>query len=120
MCCVEGNIYLVGGDDGDDEDDDRVTQYNPRTNIWSNMPSLQVGRGGHSVCTLDNKIFALGGCGVSDTTCEMLDLSDDDPQWKYIAQMNFRHGDGGAVEIEKKIMFWVRVVIFLMVLKCMM
>ena len=93
MCCVEGNIYLVGGDDGDDEDDDRVTQYNPRTNIWSNMPSLQVGRGGHSVCTLDNKIFVLGA-DYGGTACQMLDLSDDDPHWRNIANMNNNHYDG--------------------------
>ena len=63
------------------------------------MPSLQQERYGHSVCALDNKIFVLGG--GDDTTCEMLDLSDDDPQWKYIAQMNSGHG--GAVVIERKI-----------------
>ena len=75
MCCVEGNIYLVGG-----YDDRRVTEYNPRTNTWRNMPSLQQGRDGPSVCTLDNKIFVLYGV----TTCEMLGLSEDDPQWRYI------------------------------------
>ena len=73
MCCVDGNIYLVGGF-GDDR---RVTEYNPRTNTWRNMPSLQQGRDGPSVCTLDNMIFVLGGYG--HTTCEMVDLSDDDP-----------------------------------------
>ena len=72
VCCVEGNIYLVGGFGSD-----RVTGYNPRTNTWRNMSSLQQGRLGHSVCTLDNKIFVLGGW--CKTTCELLDLSDDDP-----------------------------------------
>ena len=33
----------------------------------------------------------------------MLDLSDDDPHWKYIAQMNSNHYGGGAVVIEGKI-----------------
>ena len=33
----------------------------------------------------------------------MLDLSDDDPQWRYIASMNTRHLNGVAVVIEKKI-----------------
>ena len=66
------------------------------------MPSLQQGRRfGHSVCTLDNKIYVLGG-GVGDT-CEMLDLSDDDPHWRYIAQMNSNHTDAAAVVIERKI-----------------
>jgi len=97
VCCVEGNIYLVGG-----HFDRRVTEYNPRTNTWRNMPSLQQGRVGHSVCTLDNKIFVLGG-GYNNTTCEMLDLSDDDPHWRYIAMMNSKHYGDGAVVIEGKI-----------------
>jgi len=97
VCCVEGNIYLVGGSR---YGDGRVTEYNPLTNTWRNMSSLQQGRLGHSVCTLDNKIFVLG----NDTTCEMLDLSDDDPHWRYIAHMNKVHfGGGGAVVIERKI-----------------
>ena len=105
MICLEGNIYLVGGYSVDDEDHgDRVTEYNPCTNTWRNMPSLQQGRVGHSVCTLlDNKIFVLGGDAGYGTTCEMLDLSEDDPHWKYIAEMNSGHGFGGAVVIEKKI-----------------
>ena len=44
-------------------------------------------------------MFVLGGYG--GTTCEMLDLSDDDPHWRYIAQMNSGHG--GAVVRERKI-----------------
>ena len=91
---------VVGGEDR------VVTKYNPRTNTWRNMPSLQQGRGGPSVCTFDNKIFALGGYGDggSVATCEMLDLSDDDPHWRYIAQMNSRHDFGAAaVVIERKI-----------------
>ena len=81
--------------------DDRVTEYNPRTITWRNMSSLQLGRGGHSVCILDNKIFSLGGYDFGD--CEMLDLSDNDPQWIYMAEMNKKHYDGGAVVIEKKV-----------------
>ena len=38
-----------------------------------------------------------------DNTCELLDLSDDDPNWRYIAQMNSGHGGGGAVVMERKI-----------------
>ena len=78
MCCVEGYIYLVAGT----RYDRRVTEYNLRTNTWRNLPSFQQERRwGHIVCTLDNKIFVLGGVDDNGdcTTCEMLDLSDDDP-----------------------------------------
>ena len=79
----------------------RVTEYNPYTNTWRNMPSLQQGRYGPSVCTLDNKIFVLGD--GDDTTCVMLDLSDDDPHWRYVANMKSVHKYGSIVLIEKKI-----------------
>ena len=63
------------------------------------MPSLQQGRYRPSVCTLDNKIFVLAGDNI---TCEMMDLSDDDPEWRYIAKMNSKYY-GNAVVVERKI-----------------
>ena len=101
VCCLEGHIYLLRGY----SQDRRVTQYNPLTNTWRNMPRLRKMRrhGGHSVLTLDNKIFVLGGLGCG-TSCEMLeDLHDDNPEWRYIADMNIKHYSGGAVVIERKI-----------------
>ena len=92
----------MGG--GGDYYDRRVTKFSPLTNTWTNVPSLQEGRYyEHSVCVLDDKIFVLGGGGGSDPTCEMLDLSDDDPKWRYIADMNSGHTGGAAVVIERKI-----------------
>ena len=98
MCCAEGNIYLVR----EDYAEEIVTKYNPQTNTWRKMPSLKR-RSGASVCSLDNKMFVLGDGNYGSTTCEMLDLSDDDPQWRTIADMNRKHWHGGAVVTENKI-----------------
>ena len=87
---------------GGGSNDDRVTEYNLGTNIWKDMPSLHQQRWRHSICTLDNKIFVLGGSAY-DRTYEMLDLRDDDPQWRYVAKMNSGHYGGGAVVVEGKI-----------------
>ena len=54
------------------------------------MSSLQKARWGHIVCTLDNKIFVMGG-SYDAATCEMLDLNNEDPQWIGIADMNIIH-----------------------------
>ena len=79
-----------------------MTEYNPRTNTWRNMPSLHQARGLYSVCTLDNKIFVFAS--DDDTSCEMLDMSDDDPHWRYVAEKNRRFNNvDHAVVIEKKI-----------------
>ena len=54
---------------------DGLIEYNPPSNTWRVMPSLQDKRWRRdsSVCSLDNKIFVLGG----DTkTCEMIDFSE--------------------------------------------
>ena len=70
------------------------------------MPKTQQNRYGHNICGLENKIFVLGGRtinGATNTTCEMLDLNDNDPHWKYIASMNSDHFNGFAVVIEKMI-----------------
>ena len=84
---------------------DRLIEYNPSSNTWRVMPSLQDKRWirDYSVCSLDNKIFVLGGYGGGDDTCEMLDLSDDDPQWRFIADMDSEHYSGGAVVLERRI-----------------
>ena len=63
------------------------------------MPSLLAER--YNCNDNDNKIFALGS-GCIGTTCETLDLNDDDLQWRYIAQMNSGHY-GGALIMERKI-----------------
>ena len=101
---MEGNIYLVGGTGtANNPDNGKVTEFNPRTDTWRNMPSLQQMRLDHSVCTLDSKIFVLGNLFL-DGACEMLDLSDDDPHWRYVAEKNRRFNNvGHAVVIEKKI-----------------
>ena len=99
VCCVDGNIYLVEGREGGlwgcVANYTIVTEYNPRTNTWRVMPRLQEGRCGHSVCTLDSKIFALGG--YRTTSCEVLDLGEDDPKWRFIASMDSDHSHSGGV-----------------------
>ena len=64
------------------------------------MPSLQRKRSLFSLCTHGNKIFVLGGGSAS---CEMMDLSEDNPQWRSIANMNGGYHGGGAVVMGDKI-----------------
>ena len=93
----------MGGILGRGGEDRRVSEYNPRKNTWRNMPGLQKRRySDNIVCTLDTKIFALGG--QVGTACEVLDLSGDNPHWKFIASINSKRRKGGvAVLGERKI-----------------
>ena len=98
VCSVEGKIYLVGG--GSAGERRKVTEYNPCTDTWRNMPSLQLERDGQvGVCTLDHKIFVVG----ADNTCEMLDMGEKDPEWKYIANMKGQHHDASIAILDRKI-----------------
>ena len=62
---ADGRIYVVGGTplfSSSSEPIDRVQVYDPRTDSWSNGPSLNVARHGHAVvATPDGKIYAIGG-----------------------------------------------------------
>ena len=73
-----------------------VKEYNPRTNTWRNVQSLQQKRCGHSVCTLDSKIFVLGGgavvverkiyvMGSVTTDVDVYDVNQD--QWNNVTNI---------------------------------
>ena len=58
-----GFIYAIGGKTNDDKDSDSsVEQYNPQTNTWTYLSSMNEARREHCVCVFCEKIFVIGGC----------------------------------------------------------
>ena len=106
LCFVDGKIYLVGGRGHSvhGREGRLVTEYNPCTNTWRSMPILQQRRSPvhSSVCSVDTKIFVVAG-NDKTASCEMLDLSEEYPKWRYIAAMNRSHKGGGIVPFDKKV-----------------
>ena len=96
LCSLDDNIYMIGNER-------RVVEYNPRSKTFKYLPRLQEGcKGGHSVCAVDNKIFVVD-CD-KHPSCEMIDLNDENPQWKYFADTKTSDHEGGElVVVEKKI-----------------
>jgi N-acetylneuraminic acid mutarotase len=62
---VGGKIYAVGGQTIDatslDGRDYRVDVYDPSTDVWSPETNMSVGRSGHCVVMVNDKMYAIGG-----------------------------------------------------------
>lgn len=66
---------------------------------WQPLPSLQHPRSCHGLCYMEGKVFACGGMGNPEygygidqfdltASCEMLDLTSNDPQWHAFPKLN--------------------------------
>ena len=68
----------------------KVSDYNPRSKNWRRLPSWK----------RDNRLYVLGHGGFRS---EVLDLSDDNPEWRKIANTNSGYDYGAIVMIDRKI-----------------
>ena len=76
-----------------------ISEYNLYTKTWRILEFSQLYRyDEHDICTLDNKIFSW-----CNNKMLVLDLDDDEAQWRYIAGMNKRHFFGVPVMLNRNI-----------------
>lgn len=76
----DGRVLVAGGGGGVSN----VEIYNPTTQTWSNVASMQEGRNGHSATLLSNgKVLVVGGTSSSgySTTAELYDPTTN--TWSY-------------------------------------
>ena len=82
--------------------DKRISEYNPRTNTWRKLPDMRYGEH-DAICTMDNKIFAIGGYDPLENA-EMLDLGDNNvSDWTEIANCGRGHYEPGVAAMDGKI-----------------
>ena len=66
---VNGKIYVIGGTDTTCCPPSKlfclVEEYDPVTGVWTKKADMPTSRIGASLCTVDKKIYAIGGCGLS-------------------------------------------------------
>ncbi len=82
-----------------------VRRYDPASGEWSALPSLPKGRSSHDAFISGDRIYVAGGWtmrGPDQTskwsmTVDVLDLSDDEPQWRSIPAPFFRRALAVAV-----------------------
>jgi hypothetical protein len=76
---ANGKLYVAGGAGNGLAELGSVEVFDPTTNAWSFLPSLQQPRAGLGLAVVGTKLYALGGSSPffphSVATFEVLDLS---------------------------------------------
>ena len=98
MAVVRGRVYAVGGFNGSLRVR-TVDQYDPTSDTWTSIASMEARRSTLGVAVFNDMIFAVGGfdgsCGLN--TAELLDLSVTGSQeWRPIASMSTRRSSVGV------------------------
>ena len=98
MAGVRGRVYAVGGFNGSLRVR-TVDMYDPTSDTWTSIASMEARRSTLGVAVYNDMIFAVGGfdgsCGLN--TAELLDLSATGSQeWRPIASMSTRRSSVGV------------------------
>ena len=82
VAALDNKIYVTGGCDGYDDGDfcgrwslSSVDCYDPDSNTWSRMASMNIARRGHSLVSLHGRLYAFGGWKVD--SLEVFDPDND-------------------------------------------
>ena len=96
---INGELYVVGGREGDDLSIDAVERFDPTRGRWDRLAPLPLGVGGLSVVTAAGMVVAIGGGddGESWVTPATWGLDPDEDRWQRLADLDVaRHGHGAA------------------------
>ena len=66
VAALDNKIYVTGGYDDGLQPMSRVDCYDPDTNTWSQMANMNIARHGHSLVSLQGRLYAIGGDWVDD------------------------------------------------------
>ena len=97
-------IYVIGGlrknIDGKDIPSKTVELYDPVQDNWSYVGELNIERWGHAACTLQGKVFVVGGMDATDEavlSIECYDPSTD--KWTIVSEIKDKLGQHSLVAI---------------------
>ncbi|XP_006871369.1 PREDICTED: kelch-like protein 4 [Chrysochloris asiatica] len=106
VAAYNGFIYVVGGHDAPASNhcsrlSDYVERYDPKADAWSTVASLRIPRDAVAVCSLGDKLYAVGGYDGHTylNTVESYDAQEN--EWKEEAPVNI--GRAGACLIVVKL-----------------
>ena len=102
MVSTNGKLYVAGGYGSNlGQPLKSVECFYPTTRVWTTIAPMNEARGNLGLAVLGNKLYAIGGDGLSSVEC--LDLSIPDGQWTPVASMTMPRFDFGAVVTGGKI-----------------
>ena len=61
VAALDNKIYVTEGQDDNEQTLSSVDCYDPDTNTWSQMANMNIARRGHSLVSLDGRLYAIGG-----------------------------------------------------------
>ncbi|MFS1514157.1 M56 family metallopeptidase [Chengkuizengella sp. SCS-71B] len=91
---IDGKIYVVGGYGYDGEDYRYLSNlevYNPQTNTWTPLASMNQARGHHHAEVINGKLYVMGGFGNQEDYNVLSSVEMYDPQtdtWTQLTSMN--------------------------------
>ena len=97
-CYADKFIFVIGGLTPENPLLDKVEFYTIETDTWSQAPSLNKARMGHSSCVAGSTICVFGGLNVKQlNSIEIIDAEavvscDDDASWHEFNIKNLRPG----------------------------
>ncbi|MDG1325750.1 MAG: SUMF1/EgtB/PvdO family nonheme iron enzyme, partial [Opitutales bacterium] len=102
MAVLNGEIYLVGGN-GSEEIEKGVQKYNPKTNTWSTIASMNERRALVAAVAFNGKIFAIGGSGggVTHASTEFYDPATQ--LWTYGPALPVATSGVSAISLNGKV-----------------
>lgn len=101
--CTDGQfLYLIGGLEGDKCKND-FYRFEPQTDQWISLPSLQQERNQAAAVYFDKKIYVFGGSALNRclSSCEIFHLSSN--RWSFGASMKENRRGCGAILYHDKI-----------------
>ena len=107
-CVLDGKLYVMGGERGWHSDSllrgfTSMERYDPVTDTWDSIAPMKNGRWILSACTLNGKIYAIGGLseGRAVSTVEEYDPVSD--QWTTKKSMHYPRSEMGIAVLNNKI-----------------
>uniref|UniRef100_A0A8B9GTF9 Influenza virus NS1A-binding protein homolog A n=1 Tax=Astyanax mexicanus TaxID=7994 RepID=A0A8B9GTF9_ASTMX len=97
-----GQLYVMGGSNGHSDELSCGETYNPNTDEWTQVPELRTNRCNAGVCSLNNKLYVVGGsdpCGQKGLkNCDAFDPVTK--EWSSCAPLNIRRHQAAVCELD--------------------
>jgi N-acetylneuraminic acid mutarotase len=102
-----GEIYVVGGMDGNGSPLARVEAYDPATNTWEAKAPLPAPRHHVAIATLEGKLYAIGGVGTTVPTWvaarEVYEYDPFEDTWREVTTMPSSRIEQVAIGLQGRI-----------------
>ena len=86
---LDGQVYLLGGEDQFGNVLDTAVRYDPGTGQWFPLPAMQTARVAAAAVVFAGRVFVLGGRGADGTALDDVEFYDpNDNRWRSFVQLN--------------------------------